>query len=133
MIRKIQHAATKQPAPQSVYDRFSAADDVLGTRVSSGEIVFPVKLHLEYVPFGEVQWMYIRTEAHRVTLGCCAGDIEEHRLMLVGRNGLVAAVPFDRLSYAEAAIGLIRKAAPHIAIGFTAENRARFGVAEPAV
>lgn len=133
MIRKIQHAATKQPASQSVYDRFSVADDILGTRISPREIVFPVKLHLEYVPFDEVQWVYIRTEAFQTRMCCATCSLEEHRLMLVGRDGLIAAVPFDRMSHAKAAIDLIGKAAPHIVVGFTAENRARFGLAEPAV
>lgn len=133
MIRKIQHAVTRADAPGDVYDRFRTADDMLGTRFSPREIVFPVGLHFEYVPYAEIEWAYIRTEEHRVTMGCCAGTIDENRIMLVDRSGNTTAVPFDRLGYAEHALKLIGAAAPHIAIGFTAENRARFGIAEPAV
>ena len=129
MIRKIEHALDHTPAPEAVYDRFRAADDILGTRFSTQEIIYPERLHFNYVPYSELQWAYIRTEAHRVTLGCCAGDLEEHWVVLVSRDGSVTSVPFDRMSHAEAAIGLIRKAAPHIAIGYTEENKARFGAA----
>lgn len=129
MIRKIQHALDHTPAPEAVYDRFRAADDILGTRFSTQEIIYPERLHFNYVPYSELQWAYIRTEAHRVTLGCCAGDIEEHHVMLMDRFGSIVQVPFDRLSHAEAALQLIGKAAPHITIGYTDENRARFGVA----
>lgn len=126
MIRKILHAVRRENAPQIVYDRYMTADDVLGTKVSPWEIIFPQGLKLLYLPFSEIQWAYIRTQAHRVTLGCCAGDLEEHWIVLVGRDGNATSVPFDRLSHAEAAMNLIREAAPHIVIGYTAENRARF-------
>ena len=129
MIRKIQHAVHGENAPQIVYERFHTADDVLNTRFTAWEIIFPQGFRFLYLPYCEVQWAYIRTQAHRVTLGCCAGDLEEHWIMLVGRDGSVTSVPFDRMSHAEAAIGLIRKAAPHIAIGYTEENKARFGAA----
>lgn len=133
MIRKIHHAVTRTDAPKAVYDRFRTADDMLGTRFSPHEIVFPVGLHFEYLPYDEVKWAYIHTEEHRVTMGCCAGTITENRIMLIGHSGSITAVPFDRLGYAEHALKLIGQAAPNIAIGFNAENRARFGVAEPAV
>lgn len=126
MIRKILHAVRMENAPQIVYERYRTADDVLGTKFTPWEIIFPKGLQLRYLPYNEVQWAYIRTEAHRVTLGCCAGDIEEHWVVLRTRDGSTVSVPFDRLSHAEAAIRLIAEAAPHIAIGFTAEHRTKF-------
>lgn len=126
MIRKILHAVRGENAPQIVYERFRTADDVLGTRFTPWEVIYPQGLKFLYLPYSEVQWAYIRTQAHRVTLGCCAGDIEEHWVMLSGRDGNITAVPFERLSHAEAAVQLIRQAAPHIAIGYTEENKSRF-------
>lgn len=129
MIRKILHAVRRESAPQIVYDRYQTADDILGTKFTPWEIIFPKGLKLLYLPYSEVQWAYIRTQAHRVTLGCCAGDIEEHWVVLVGRDGNVTSVPFDRLSHAQAAIKLIQNAAAHIAIGYTEDNKACFGSA----
>lgn len=126
MIRKILHAVRHENAPQIVYERFRTADDVLGTKFTPWEIIFPQGLKRLYLPYSEVQWAYIRTQAHRVTLGCCAGDLEEHWVVLMCRDGSTVSVPFDRLSHAEAAIQLISDAAAHIAIGFTDENKARF-------
>ena len=129
MIRKILHAVRGTAAPKIVYDRYMTADDVLGKKITPWEIIYPQGMKLLYLPFSEVQWAYIRTQAHRVTLGCCAGDLEEHWLMLVGRDGRITSIPFDRLSHAEAAIGLIRRAAPEIAIGYTEDNKLRYGSA----
>lgn len=126
MIRKILHAVRREQAPQMVYERFPVADDVLGTKFTPWEIIYPQGLKFHYLPYSEVCWAYIRTVAQRVSLGCCAGDLEQHWVVLAGRDGNRTQVPFDRLSHAEAAIRLISEAAPHIAIGFTDEHRARF-------
>ncbi|MDO4357505.1 MAG: hypothetical protein Q4E13_13470 [Clostridia bacterium] len=126
MRRKIIHAVDRSPAPEAVYARAAAADDMLGTRFSPEEIVFPVGLHREYLPYAAVRWAYLRVEESRVTLGCCNGVIEDNRLMLVTADGCAVAVPFDRASYAEHALELVRRAAPHIAIGFTEDNRRKY-------
>lgn len=128
MRRKLIHATLRTPAPEAVYDRAATADDLLGTRFTSEEIVFPVGLHREYLPYAEIRWAYLRVEDSRVTLGCCNGVIQENRLMLVTDGGQTVSVPFDRSGYAEHALERIAKAAPQAAIGFSEANRAKFAV-----
>lgn len=126
MRRTIIHAIHRTPAPEAVYTRAQSADDLLGTRFTPEEIVFSVGLHREYMPYAEVVWAYQRIEESRVTMGCCSGVIEDNRVVLVAADGRSVSVPFDRNGYAEHALKLITDAAPHIAVGYTDQNRAKF-------
>ncbi len=126
MRRRIIHAVHRSEAPEAVYARAATADDLLGVRFSPDEIVFPVGLHREYLPYADVRWAYLRVEESHVTLGCCSGAIEDHRLMLITADGHAVAIPFDRAGYAEHALERVRQAAPRAAIGFTEDNRRKF-------
>lgn len=126
MIRSLTHAVTKMPADEAVKARVSAADDLLSARLSDAEIAFPVRLHMEFLPYNDIVWAYRRLEESHVSLGCCGGVLEDHRLMLITKEGKTVTVNFDRERFITRALELIHERAPHIAIGWTEENRARF-------
>ena len=133
MRRKIIHAITKAAAEEAVYDRVAAADDVMGVRISSSEIVWPRFLKREYLPFADVVWAYLSIiETEMQTGEFDGGSLIDVRLVLFDAQGRYAAIKFDRQSYGEAALELVRKAAPHIAIGVTPENRRKFPFQLPA-
>lgn len=132
MRRKIIHAITKTPADEAVYARAAAADDVLGVRVSSHEIVWPRFLKREYMPFADIVWAYLSIQETEMQTGeFDGGCLVDVRLVLFNAQGQFAALKFDRPAYGEAAIHLIQAAAPHIAIGFTPENRQKFPFETP--
>ena len=127
MRRKIIHAINHTPADEAVYARAAAADDVMGVRISTHEIVWPRFLKREYLPFSDAAWAYLSiTETEMQTGEFDGGCLTDVRLVLFDAQGRYAAIKFDRQTYGEAALELIRKAAPHIAIGFTPENREKF-------
>ena len=133
MRRKIIHAITKAAAEEAVYGRAAAADDVMGVRISSSEIVWPRFLKREYLPFADVVWAYLSIiETEMQTGEFDGGSLIDVRLVLFDAQGRYAAIKFDRQSYGEAALELVRKAAPHIAIGVTPENRGKFPFQLPA-
>lgn len=127
MRRKIIHAITKAPAPEAVYARTAAADDLLGVRFSPLEICWSRFLKREYMPYEDVVWTYLSIVETQMQTGefdgACLADV---RLVLFTADGRYASVKFDRQSYGEYALQLVQKAAPHIAIGCTPENREKF-------
>ena len=132
MRRKIIHALTKAPAEEAVYSRAAAADDVLGVRVSTHEIVWPRFFKREYMPFADVVWAYLSIQEPDMQTGeFDGGTLKDERLVLFDAQGCYAAIKFDRPSYGEAALSLVKKNAPHIAIGATPENRERFAFQLP--
>ena len=133
MRRKILHAITRTPAPEAVYARAQSADDLLGVRFTPEEIVFPVRLHREYLPYADVVWAYLYVKESEMSTGeFDGGCIVENRLVLYAADGRSASVKFDRTSYGQHALDLVARAAPHLAIGFTAENRAKYPFPAPA-
>lgn len=132
MRRKIIHAITKAPADEAVYARVAAADDLLGVRFSPQEISWPRLFKREYLPYAEVVWAYLSIRETQMQTGEFDGAcLTDTRLVLFTANGQYAAVKFDRQSYGEHALELVRKAAPRIAIGCTPENREKFPFALP--
>jgi len=132
MRRKIIHAITKAPAEEAVYARTAAADDVLGVRISTHEIVWPRFLKREYMPFADIVWAYLSIQETEMQTGeFDGGSLTDVRLVLFDSQGRYAAIKFDRPAYGEAALALIGKNAPQIAIGATPENRAKFAFQMP--
>lgn len=132
MRRRILHAIHRTEAPEAVYERVRASDDLLGVRFTPEEIIFPVRLHREYMPYADVVWAYLYVKETEMATGeFDGGCIVENRLVLYAADGSNVSVRFDRTSYGQHALELVSRAAPHIAIGFTPENRKRFPFAAP--
>lgn len=132
MRRKIIHAITNAEAAEAVYERAAKADDVLGVRVSAQEIVWPRFLKRKYLPHADVVWAYLSiTETEMQTGEFDGGSLLDVQLVMFDAQGRWAAIKFDRPAYGEAALNLLQKNAPHIAIGATPENRAKFGFPMP--
>ncbi len=133
MRRKILHAITRIPAPEAVYARARTADDLLGVRFTPEEIVFPVRLHREYLPYADVVWAYLSVRETEMRTGeFDGGCIVENRLVLYATDGRSASIRFDRTAHGQHALDRVAEAAPHIAIGFTDANRAKFPFPAPA-
>ena len=85
-----------------------------------------------YLPYADIRWAYRQVEESHVSLGCCGGVLQEFRVLLRGEAGEPAALTFDREQDAARLLELIARLAPGCAIGWTKENRLRFGVPEKA-
>ena len=132
MRRKILHATARTPAPEAVYRRARTADDLLGVRFTAEEIVFPVRLHREYLPYAEIVWAYLYVRETSVNTGEFDGScVVDCRLVMYTEDGTCAAIRFDRTAYGQHALERIAAAAPRMAVGFTPENRARFPFPPP--
>lgn len=132
MRRKILHATARTPAPDVVYRRAKTADDLLGVRFTEEEIVFPVRLHREYLPYAEIVWAYLYVRETSVNTGEFDGScVVDNRLVMYTAGGACAAIRFDRTSYGQHALDRVSAAAPHMAVGFTPENRDRFAFPTP--
>lgn len=127
MRRKIVHALTKNAAPETVYGRAAAADDVMGVRVSTEEIVWPKLLKREYLPLTEIVWAYLSIRETEMQTGeFDGGCLTDVRLVMFDAQGRYVHIKFDRPAYGEAVLNLLRRSAPGIAIGHTPDNCARF-------
>lgn len=132
MRRRIIHAITGVAAEEAVYGRAAAADDVMGVRVSAREIVWPRFLKREFLPLDEIVWAYLSIQETEMQTGeFDGGSLVDVRLVMFDCEGRFAAIRFDRPAYGEAALNLIQKNAPQIAVGATPENRGRFGFSLP--
>ena len=127
MRRKIIHAITAAAAQEEVYARASAANDVMGVRVTPQEIVWPRFLKRLYLPYGDIVWAYLSIHETEMQTGeFDGGSLLDVRVVLFDTHGKYAAIKLDRPSYGEAVLNLLADAAPHIAMGATPENRQIF-------
>lgn len=65
-----------------------------------------------------------------MTLGCCGGVLQEFRVQMRAVDGRMTMLNFDREPNAIEVMDAIKAHNPDAAIGFTAENKARFGVTD---
>ena len=49
-----------------------------------------------------------------------------NRVVVQGKNGVKTAFPFEKVEEAKKLLDRIAEEAPHVAIGYTAENKAKF-------
>ena len=131
MLRKIQHCMTKNAAPEEVVQRSKAPEALTmlnNVTVTEKEIIFPSNFKRMYMPFEEIVWAYRQVAESRVSLGCCGGVIEEFRVIVRNAEGQTAMITYDREDNAKQLLEMIRERCPDAAIGFTKENKERFGV-----
>ena len=128
-MTKIFHALTGAPADAGLEERLRAqttVEPLAGIRATDRELVFRHYLKRLYLPYAEIVWAYRQIEESHVSLGCCGGVLEEHRVVLKGRDGGAVALSFDRESDAARLLDFLHERNEACAIGFTRENRERF-------
>lgn len=130
-MAKLLHAVTGEVAPQEIVSRWKNGNNTPMTNsVIAGEreIFFRQKWKHYYMPYEELIWAYRQVAESHVTLGCCGGVIQEFRVIMRPKQGEDAKVWFDRETEAVQLMDIIQQRNPDCAIGFTDENKKRFGI-----
>ena len=101
-----------------------------GVYLTANEVVWSRLLKHYAMPYAEIAWAYKQIEESHVSLGCCGGVLEEFRVVLLDARLRRCVVTFDRERFADALLECIAEKNPRTAIGYTVENRSRFGRVE---
>lgn len=124
--RRITHALSGDAASKDVHNRCAAGRALSGGVVlTEREIVYTLKYRRVYLPYDSIVWAYRQVQESRLSFGR-GGVLQEHRVVMVCRDGARSAAVFQREEYAAAALAKISECNPSVAVGYTAENRERF-------
>lgn len=76
----------------------------------------------------DISWVYLQAENGSGQMCCGSYAYIIYRVMVLGADGSRYAFPFEEEKPAKALLANIAALGENIAVGFTPENKARFGV-----
>jgi len=90
------------------------------------------KRHLKryYISWNEIIWAFRQVATSHVKIGRAKGMLSEHRVLLYTAPDKHCTIVFDHEDPAKELLKMVQKMQPECAIGFTPENKERFGVTE---
>ena len=95
--------------------------------VSEGMIRYRKFLTVCELPVADLVWAYLQQEDVSAKMCCGSFETEIGRVIVVERDGKREIFQFESMQEARELLEKIQKANPRIAIGYTKENRERFG------
>lgn len=95
--------------------------------VSEGMIRYRKFLTICELPVADLVWAYLQQEDVSAKMCCGSFETEIGRVIVVERDGKREIFQFESMQEARELLEKIQKANPRIAIGYTKENRERFG------
>ena len=95
-------------------------------KLENGNLKYGRRKRETTVPVGEIVWAYVQVET--VKTACCTGGfgMEAGRLVLLDSAGKTHIIACDRKEDAQKLLEKLKKINLQMAVGFTAENRAKF-------
>ena len=95
--------------------------------VENGKILYRKFLTACELPVADLVWAYLQQEDVSAKMCCGSFETEIGRVIVVERDGKREIFQFESMQEARELLEKIQKANPRIAIGYTKENRERFG------
>ncbi len=95
--------------------------------VTDGKIIYRRLLKTCEIPVTDVVWAYLQQEDVSAKMCCGSFEMEIGRVIVVERDGKREIFQFESMQEARELLEKLQKANPRIAIGYTKENRERFG------
>ena len=95
--------------------------------IRNGSLVYRKRLKQQYLKLSEIVWAYRQQEEAGAMICCGRMNLVINRIIVQDKSGMKTAFPFERVEDAKRLLDEIAAAAPHICIGYTAENKKRFG------
>lgn len=99
----------------------------MSVKIENGKLCYGRRHKPTCVDAIDVVWAYVQVEI--VKTACCTGGfgMEAGRLVLRESSGKNHIVACDRKEDAQELVELLAKLNPQMAVGFTAENKEKFG------
>lgn len=94
--------------------------------ITDDHIIQKKLLKTSALPLADLVWAYIQQEDVKTSVCCGPVHMEIGRVIAFTGDGRRTAFSFESVKEAEKLLDEIREAAPHAAIGFTAENKEKF-------
>ena len=98
------------------------------TIISDGKIIFKQLLKKQELPLVDIVWAYRQQQDAGAVFGGKKMNLVMNRVVVQNQNGEKAAFPFEKVEDAKQLLNKIAETAPHVAIGYTEENKAKFEV-----
>lgn len=96
--------------------------------IADGKLKYRKWFQKHEVLLSDIEWAYLQQEQVHVNLGCCGGETSIGRLIVIKKNGEKLVFEYEGMRDPKRALEEIQAATAEIAIGYTKENRERFGV-----
>lgn len=94
--------------------------------IRDGSLVYRKYWKQRHLKLSDLVWAYRQQEDASAMLCCGRANLVINRIIVQDQNGVKTAFPFERVEDAKQLLDEIAAAAPHICIGYTAENKAKF-------
>lgn len=96
--------------------------------IADGKLKYKKWFQKHEVLLSDIEWAYLQQEQVRVSLGCCGGETSIGRLIVIKKDGEKLVFEYEGMRDPKRALEEIQEANSNIAIGYTKENRVRFGL-----
>ncbi|MGN0298768.1 MAG: hypothetical protein ACI4C1_06255 [Lachnospiraceae bacterium] len=99
-------------------------------KVENGTLVWKKFFQEQRLSLADVEWAYLQQESVTMKLCCGRGEAIIGRLIVVKKDGEKEVFQYEGLEKPKALLEQIHQANDQIAIGYTSENKARFGIVD---
>lgn len=96
-------------------------------KVEDGKLCFRKMLRPQEVSLADQVWAYLQQEDASAKMCCGRMSVTIGRVILWSKDGQKQMFQFEGMEEAKDLLARIQEAAPQIAIGYTEENRRKFG------
>lgn len=95
--------------------------------LKDGKLVYKKMLMQKEIPAADVVWAYLQQEPVNARICCGRASFEIGRLVVIDRSGRREIFQYEGLDEPKRILDGLSAANPSMAVGYTDENRARFG------
>lgn len=95
--------------------------------VKDGKLIYRELVFKKEMNLSDIVWIYLQKEDASAKMCCGSYNVEINRVIVVDKNMKEAAIEYENAAPAKALIEAVSKADDRIAVGYTDENKTRFG------
>lgn len=119
-------AGEAQPGAEADYE---AAARYGAIRTGAEFLFYKGLTQVEYLPYPQIAWAYMRQEDSHITLCCGKGNLPSYFLMVMDKAGNLVKTPVDMERTVKAILKDIADRNPAVEIGYSGEKAQAFGLA----
>lgn len=96
--------------------------------VADGKLIYRKLMKIFEIPMTEILWAYLQQEDVSAKMCCGSFHSEIGRVIILERDGKKESFQFESMQEARELLEQLKKANPDMKIGYTKENKERFGI-----
>lgn len=108
---------------------YESAERYGSMRVGAECLFYKGLTQVEYLPFSQIAWAYMRQEDSHITLCCGKGNLPSYFLMVMDKSGNLTKTPVDMERTVKSILADIAARNPAVEIGYSGEKAQAFGLA----